>query len=61
MLGHTSAAMTLDVYPGLFDDDLGALAERMDAAHDARITERRVGVVWARDKTSDLDDRSTSG
>jgi len=35
MLGHASAAMTLDVYSGLFDDDLGALAECMDAAHEA--------------------------
>jgi integrase len=33
MLGHASGAMTLDVYSGLFDDDLGGLAERMDAAH----------------------------
>lgn len=32
MLGHASAAMTLDVYSGLFDDDLDGLAERMDAA-----------------------------
>jgi integrase len=31
MLGHASAAMTLDVYAGLFNDDLEALAERMDA------------------------------
>ena len=38
MLGHASAAMTLDVYSGLFDDDLGALAERMDAAHQASVT-----------------------
>jgi hypothetical protein len=35
MLGHASVAMTLDVYSGLFDDDLGGLAERMGAAHDA--------------------------
>jgi integrase len=42
MLGHASAAMTLDVYSGLFDDALGALAERMDAAH---LMERRSGVV----------------
>ena len=40
MLGHASAAMTLDVYSGLFDDDLGALAERMDAAHTAAVTRR---------------------
>ena len=32
MLGHASAAMTLDVYAGLFGDDLDAVAERMDAA-----------------------------
>lgn len=32
MLGHASAAMTLDVYAGLFDDDLDGLADRMDAA-----------------------------
>ncbi|MBF5082332.1 site-specific integrase [Quadrisphaera sp. INWT6] len=30
MLGHASAAMTLDVYAGLFDDDLDALADRID-------------------------------
>jgi integrase len=27
MLGHASAAMTLDVYAGLFDDDLDGVAE----------------------------------
>ncbi len=32
MLGHKSAAMTLDVYAELFDDDLDAVAERLDAA-----------------------------
>jgi integrase len=31
MLGHASAAMTLDVYAGLFDDDLDGVADRMDA------------------------------
>ncbi|MGK5111295.1 tyrosine-type recombinase/integrase [Geodermatophilus sp. CPCC 205506] len=54
MLGHASAAMTLDVYSGLFDDDLGALAERMDAAHAAHISAHPVGVLWARDKSPDL-------
>lgn len=39
MLGHASAAMTLDVYAGLFPDSLDDLADRMDAgirtaAHD---------------------------
>lgn len=38
MLGHTSAAMTLDVYADLFDDDLDVLAGRLDAA---------VGKMWA--------------
>jgi len=32
MLGHASAAMTLDRYADLFDDDLDAVAERLDAA-----------------------------
>lgn len=32
MLGHASAAMTLHIQAGLFDDDLSGLAERMDAA-----------------------------
>lgn len=35
MLGHKSAAMTLDVYSGLFDDDLDGVADRLDA--DARV------------------------
>ncbi len=32
MLGHASAAMTLDTYADLFPDDLDAIAERLDAA-----------------------------
>lgn len=32
MLGHTSAAMTLDVYADLFDTDLDQVAEALDAA-----------------------------
>ena len=46
MLGHASARMTLDVYSGLFDDDLGDLADRMDAAARAAAS-ARVGAVWA--------------
>jgi integrase len=30
MLGHASAAMTLDTYADLFEDDLDALSARMD-------------------------------
>lgn len=32
MLGHASAAMTLDVYADLFDDDLEAVSARLDHA-----------------------------
>jgi hypothetical protein len=35
MLGHASAAMTLDVYSDLFESDLDAVAEN-------------VGTLWAR-------------
>lgn len=38
MLGHASAAMTLDVYADLFDDDLVAVAGRL---------EEIVGKLWA--------------
>jgi integrase len=31
MLGHSSAAMTLDIYADLFDDDLDAVADALDA------------------------------
>jgi integrase len=32
MLGHSSAAMTLDVYADLFDGDLDAVADALDHA-----------------------------
>src|SRR5690606_28263112 len=32
MLGHASAAMTLDVYADLFDDDLTAVSDALDQA-----------------------------
>jgi integrase len=32
MLGHSSAAMTLDVYAGLFADNLDEVADRLDQA-----------------------------
>jgi hypothetical protein len=35
MLGHASAAMTLDRYADAFDDDPGAVADRLDAIHEA--------------------------
>ncbi|SIN91947.1 tyrosine-type recombinase/integrase [Agromyces cerinus] len=42
MLGHASAAMTLDVYSDLFDDDLNAVADRLDAAY----REANVSKMW---------------
>jgi hypothetical protein len=30
MLGHASAAMTLDTYADLFEDDLDAVSDRME-------------------------------
>jgi integrase len=41
MLGHASAAMTLDVYAGLFDGDLDAVADRLDEA----VTQRNADSV----------------
>ena len=35
MLGHASAAMTLDVYAHLFDDDLDAIGTALDRAASA--------------------------
>lgn len=43
MLGHASAAMTLDTYADLFDDDLDAVADSLAAA--AR--EASAGKAWA--------------
>lgn len=43
MLGHASAAMTLDVYADLFDDDLDAVAVALD--HIA--SDSNVGKMWA--------------
>jgi integrase len=46
LLGHASAAMTLDVYSGLFDDDLDAVADRLDAAASRTLADQvRTGEV----------------
>ncbi len=49
MLGHASAAMTLDVYAGLFADDLDTVAERLDvlgrAAASARADQVRTSTA----------------
>jgi integrase len=44
MLGHASAAMTLDIYADLFDDDLEAVATALDEAR----SRASVGKMWAR-------------
>jgi len=43
MLGHASTAMTLDVYADLFDEDLDAVAKRLDDAAATSV----VGEMWA--------------
>lgn len=43
MLGHASAAMTLDIYADLFDDDLNAVSDRLDEAYERSV----VGKGWA--------------
>lgn len=45
-LGHTSAAMTLDVYADLFDDDLDVVGEALN-----RLLLENVGKMWAADTT----------
>ena len=42
MLGHASAAMTLDVYADLFDDDLDEVSDRLDQA----FADSVVGFLW---------------
>ena len=39
-LGHSSPAVTLNTYTGLFNDDLESLADYLDQARDAAISER---------------------
>lgn len=43
MLGHKSAAMTLDTYTDLFEDDLDAVAERL---HEHASASTDVGKLW---------------
>jgi hypothetical protein len=42
MLGHKDAAMTLNVYASLFEDDLDAVSDRLDAA----ISAAAAASVW---------------
>jgi hypothetical protein len=43
MLGHASAAETLDTYADLFDDDLEAVSAALDEA----VAASSVGKLWA--------------
>ena len=43
MLGHSSAAMTLDTYADLFDDDLDELSKRIDATMAQAINTSQAG------------------
>lgn len=52
MLGHASAAMTLDVYADLFDDDLDGVATGLDEA----ATAAGVGKMWADEPPRGPDD-----
>ena len=46
MLGHKDAAMTLNVYADLFDDELDAVAERLDEAASRPVMGSRVAELW---------------
>lgn len=49
MLGHASAAMTLDTYADLFDADLDAIGHALDSARSAA----SVGKMWAQTPTGE--------
>lgn len=51
MLGHARASITLDVYADLFDDDLEAVAERLD------VLARAVGRMSAPGEVAELGER----
>jgi integrase len=55
MLGHASAAMTLDVYSELFDDDLDAVGEALSAAG----APESVGKTWAKPESDGSTDAAT--
>jgi integrase len=61
MLGHARASMTLDVYADLFDDDLEAVADRLDEV--AKAAKIKAGADFLRTKGEvvSLATHSTSG
>ena len=54
MLGHAKASMTLDVYANLFDDDLEAVADRLDVIAKSAAQPRAVDAVRPPDWTFGL-------
>jgi hypothetical protein len=60
MLGHASAAMTLDVYAGLFGDDLDAVAERLDQAFSGRVADQ-VRTIGTSEMVTPLPPRGRKG
>ncbi|MBM7460395.1 integrase [Rhodococcus coprophilus] len=48
MLGHASAAMTLDTYADLFDEDLDAVANALSEAR----AKASVGKMWAKNASN---------
>jgi integrase len=52
MLGHASAAMTLDVYAELFDDDLAAVAKALSSAIEATAVPLRYPGKTGKEKIS---------
>jgi integrase len=57
MLGHASAAMTLDVYTDLFDGDLDEVAGRLDE----RLAQTSVGKMWAERSSRALNHSKSAG
>ena len=60
MLGHASAAMTLDVYAGLFGDDLDAVAERLHQAVSGRVADQ-VRTIGTLETVTPLPAQGTAG
>ena len=48
MLGHASAALTLDTYADLFDEDLDVVAQRLNDARTSRIVSTDVSTSRSR-------------
>ena len=61
MLGHASAAMTLDLYADLFDDDLEAVADRLDIMREAARVARSLHATPERDFSPDLETTTGPG